>query len=417
MGFYRIIKKTIRFVLYQLPKKWLIMIIFALLMLFGLTKVQAATYIDNIDINNLTCYEYIDTGGNLVDTDICLTPGSYNNHANYQLYIEYLQSSRSYANAFSINDEEQNDETSQSSMLLQQQYQNGQWYFRIDKDWNTQDVFAMNGFTKYSLYINMYDKYVSISNGSNFSHTYNFGNYTNDFYSTRTVKLNSNKDYKSGSFYIYFMELTDYLPSVDRVVTLARYYPAKYVHYIDATTSQIYTGFYNSVNNDFLVWKVGDYQYFGNVIDTPTYTDPGVDYSESLVNINNSINDTNNFLQDTNISNSSIQQPNVPQDSTGVQTGVNNIFTTIMNVFTNLDTTQNVVLPIPFTNKSITIPGSYTRDMLTQSGATWLLSFITLFWWYIISRFIIKDVLKSVEKIQTGDVEHLENSNIKGDML
>lgn len=85
--------------------------------------------------------------------------------------------------------------------------------------------------------------------------------------------------------------------------------------------------------------------------------------SSSIDNLNNSVTDlnntqeqTNNLISDSNVNNSAILQPDVPQDTSGVETGVNNIFTTIMNAFINLDTTQSVVLPIPFTNKSITIP-------------------------------------------------------------
>lgn len=156
----------------------------------------------------------------------------------------------------------------------------------------------------------------------------------------------------------------------------------------------------------------------------PDYTDKFNEVNQNLNNINNSINQTNqnledinNSITDGNVSNSVILQPDVPDDISGVESGVNNIFTDIMNAFINIDTTQNLVLPIPFTNQSITISGSYTRDMLTSVNATWLLTFINLFWWYLISRFIIKDVLKTVDHIEEGNLDKVENFNIKGDML
>lgn len=131
----------------------------------------------------------------------------------------------------------------------------------------------------------------------------------------------------------------------------------------------------------------------------------------------NSINNLNNNITNDNVSSSVIQQPDMPNDTTGVENGVNNIFNVIMNAFTNFDSSQEVVLPIPFTDKSITISGNYTRDMLTSVNAAWVINFISIFWWYIISVYIIKDILKTVDKIQEGKIDSVENSNIKGDML
>lgn len=150
----------------------------------------------------------------------------------------------------------------------------------------------------------------------------------------------------------------------------------------------------------------------------PTPPDPTpIDYTGAIDNVTNSINNLNNTITDSDISNSIIQQPSVPSDTTGVENGVNNIFTTIMNAFISFDSSQNVILPIPFTDKNITINGNYTRDMLTSVNASWVINFISIFWWYIISVYIIKDILKSVDKIQEGKIDSIENTNIKGDML
>ena len=55
--------------------------------------------------------------------------------------------------------------------------------------------------------------------------------------------------------------------------------------------------------------------------------------------------------------------------------------------------------------------------MLNSSNANWVINFIEVFWWYIISRFIIKDISKKITKIKSGNIENIENNNIKEDML
>lgn len=150
---------------------------------------------------------------------------------------------------------------------------------------------------------------------------------------------------------------------------------------------------------------------------TPTPTPEFIDYTSSIDNVNNSINNLNDSITNDNISNSIIQVPTMPTDTSGVENGVNNIFTTIMNAYTNFNANQDIVFPIPFTNKNITINGNYTKNMLESVNATWIINIITAFWWYVISVYIVKDILKMVDKIQEGKIDNIENSNIKGDML
>lgn len=42
---------------------------------------------------------------------------------------------------------------------------------------------------------------------------------------------------------------------------------------------------------------------------------------------------------------------------------------------------------------------------------------ITLFWWYLVSVFIVKDIYTKISKIKSGDIESIENTNIKEDIL
>ena len=51
-----------------------------------------------------------------------------------------------------------------------------------------------------------------------------------------------------------------------------------------------------------------------------------------------------------------------------------------------------------------------------QWGA-WIINIIQAYYWYIISRFIITDIMGKIRKIKQGNLENLQNSNIKEDML
>lgn len=122
-----------------------------------------------------------------------------------------------------------------------------------------------------------------------------------------------------------------------------------------------------------------------------------------------------NTITDSNVDDSSI---NLPQDSSNdiTRDGLNGIFTSFYNAFCT-GTAQDIVFPIPFTNKSITLQPNYVRSMLSNYGGSWIITLIEAFWWFLISRYIIKDIASKINKIKSGDIESVETSNIKGDML
>ena len=129
----------------------------------------------------------------------------------------------------------------------------------------------------------------------------------------------------------------------------------------------------------------------------------------------NAINEQTDYLQDDTINNNSIY---LPQDNSNdiTQDGLNGIFTTIYNAFCT-GQAQDIVFPIPFTNKNITLQANYVRNMLTNSNSTWVITIIEAFWWFLISRYIIKDITNKITKIKSGNIEDIETTNIKGDML
>lgn len=131
--------------------------------------------------------------------------------------------------------------------------------------------------------------------------------------------------------------------------------------------------------------------------------------NDKLQNIDDTVNnpDVDNVTDDT-----------LPQDTTEDITAnaVDGLFTSIYNAFCTGEP-RNIVFPIPFTNKSITLDPNYLRNSLTSANAGFLISFIEAFWWYFVSRIIIKDIIKKVNLIKSGNIEKLEDTNIKGDML
>lgn len=131
--------------------------------------------------------------------------------------------------------------------------------------------------------------------------------------------------------------------------------------------------------------------------------------SEELKNIEN-------FMKDTNIDNN--LSSSLPSDNTQDITneGVNNIFSFLQNSFTS-GTPKDIVIPIPFTNRSFTIQANFLQNILAKSDFEWLSNIIELFWWYIISVFIVKDISQKFTKIKSGDIENIQDNNIKEDML
>lgn len=156
--------------------------------------------------------------------------------------------------------------------------------------------------------------------------------------------------------------------------------------------------------------------------DNDTLISQNTEMIQQQEQINNNLDNVNENLQKIN---DSINNPNVddssiilPTDNTNDITadGLNGIFTSIYNAFCS-GQAKDIVFPIPFTDKNITLSANYVRQMLTTSNATWVITIIEAFWWYIISRFIIKDITNKITKIKSGNIEDIESTNIKGDML
>lgn len=145
------------------------------------------------------------------------------------------------------------------------------------------------------------------------------------------------------------------------------------------------------------------------------------DYSavtNSMQETTNAVKDGTTAIQNTltdndtnNISNNDLVTDNT-QDVT--ENGFGNIFNTLYNAFTSY-TSKDVVVPVPFTNKSFTISKSSIYGGFSQFS--WLENLSSAFWYFIISLFIVKDISKRFNKIKSGDIEHVIDCNVKEDLL
>lgn len=130
---------------------------------------------------------------------------------------------------------------------------------------------------------------------------------------------------------------------------------------------------------------------------------------------NDLIEEQNDFMQqDPNAEDFS--PSDLPSDNTTdiTQNGINNIFTMFYNTFTRAANNEDYIeVPIPFTSKKIYIAYNYTSNFVPST----IKSLINMFWYYVVSVFIVKDILNKIQKIKSGDMEHMQDTNIKGDLL
>lgn len=140
------------------------------------------------------------------------------------------------------------------------------------------------------------------------------------------------------------------------------------------------------------------------------------DTQNKLDELKQSINDTNNFLKDTNTDDSDygFSSDNGTNDVTS--DGLNSIFTTFYNCFANADD-KDIVFPLPFVNKSITIPAKFLENTLKAHGFQFVVDLARTVWLFAISCFIIKDVSNYVDKLKTGEILSKSDTNIKTDIL
>lgn len=120
----------------------------------------------------------------------------------------------------------------------------------------------------------------------------------------------------------------------------------------------------------------------------------------------------NDFLKNDNVN---VDSSTLPSDTTQdiTDSGFNNIFQTLYNTFT-AGTAQDLVINIPFTSKSFVIN---TQNVYGNANLGLVKTLIQTFWYFIISYFIVQDIGKKINKIKSGNIENIQEDNIKEDML
>lgn len=236
--------------------------------------------------------------------------------------------------------------------------------------------------------------------------------YKNDSYITKTLTtsdyfgISSISQYQvvfnadSGSMYRFnFQNNTFTSVKLSGEVTL--YCPFLYLNYIDPFVSDYCSTALESLNNNDL----------STLIALVTST------NQKLDDVNEELGELNDFISDTSSNDSSYNQTSTSvTDNTSNK--VDTIFTDFQNALTSDDYAVDVVLPIPFTNKNITIPSNFVKVQLNKlPGHYAITSIIEVFWWYVIGRFIIKDILKYIDNLKSGDILKNSDTNIKADML
>lgn len=147
--------------------------------------------------------------------------------------------------------------------------------------------------------------------------------------------------------------------------------------------------------------------------------------NQELADINEELNtqttiasDTNQFLKNESVQDSStnIEIENTLQEPYNNQ--VDNVFNKIYNKFTSFNGLDfgSITFNIPFCNESITI----TSDQITafHNKCGYLVTLFNLFWFYVLGKMIILDLLKIIDNLSSGDfLTNKTDTTIKADML
>ena len=126
----------------------------------------------------------------------------------------------------------------------------------------------------------------------------------------------------------------------------------------------------------------------------------------------------NDFLkQESSDSDVSVDGFNSIDSNDITSDGLTGVFTNIYNSITSWNA-KNINLPIPYTDKNIVIPANYTENMLSSFGGSWIITFISSIYYFIVARFIIYSITSIINSIKSGSILETDSkNNITTDML
>lgn len=142
------------------------------------------------------------------------------------------------------------------------------------------------------------------------------------------------------------------------------------------------------------------------------------DTQNKLDDVKKSIDDTNNFLKDDSDDGVDYTTPNNSSfDDSSTKNALDTTFNSIQSMFTK--TSQNIVIPVPFTTNDIVIPSNYIQSQLDKFDKQKIIStFVQTIYAYFISRYIFKDITKVMDSVKSGTILNSNSdSNIKADMM
>lgn len=169
---------------------------------------------------------------------------------------------------------------------------------------------------------------------------------------------------------------------------------------------------YDNTLNDFINKYIP-----GSNIPTQTVTVVNMDnVINALDDLKDKTDETNEYLKSEDTSGVDYSTPQ-PEVSDITESGFSTIFTKFYNNITSTSSGTSIILPIPFTNKNITIPSNYTSNILNNHIGGVLKTLIQTIWYYLVAVYIVKDIAKIVQSIKDGSIMSKTDTNIKTEML
>lgn len=176
---------------------------------------------------------------------------------------------------------------------------------------------------------------------------------------------------------------------------------------IDMYTNESLLNFANA-------YKVGDTATIINIVSS---INNKIDDTNNAINdVKNSVDETNKFLKDTNTTDSDFEFSHDNSTNDITKSGLETLFTQLYNVF-NDSTDKDLVIPLPFVSQNITIESNFFRNLLTKYHFNFILTLADMVWLYLISRFIITDITKYIDKMKNGKILTSTDTNITTEVL
>ena len=155
-------------------------------------------------------------------------------------------------------------------------------------------------------------------------------------------------------------------------------------------------------------------EFEGQVIETWNYIQE-VYFTVTGMTVQDSVDNGFSDIEDDLTSSDIDIDTNLPTDDTTdiTSSGFDSIFNTIYNTVSGTNSNP-LVITLPFVNKSFTISKQTVYGNLDLGLLGTLINTV---WFFVVSVFIVKDISKKINKIKSGEIDNIENDNIKEDML